>query len=155
MSREDLIDRILYSYHFEKLFCTLTGRIDRILQFSLLLLGSSVISKTGNPIYVGLAIAFITALQMAYQYGKSSEHSRKQARQYQKLFTDSFELEEAEIKTRLQEIEDSDFSPWMILSQPAILRTRIQQGIQPDEYEPRLTTLEKIIAWLAGDLPQR
>lgn len=155
MSREEILDRILYSHHFERLFCSLTGRIDKLLSFGLLLLGSSVISRSGNPLWVGLAIASITALQMAYQFGKSSEHARKQAKLYQSLYTEREALTDKDLLSELKKIEDSDLSPWMVLSRPAILRTRIQQGIFPDEYEPSLTRMEKITAWFAGDLPRR
>ncbi len=50
MNREELLYQILYSHNLEKLYGTLTGRIDKILSFCLLLLGSAVVASTGHTV---------------------------------------------------------------------------------------------------------
>ena len=155
MSREEILDRVLFSHYFEKMFSTLTGRIDRLLSFLSLFLGSSIVADIGSPVWSGISIAMISALQMTFQFGKSSEHSRKQAKQYQVLFTTAFKLSDDELFNKMLEIEDNDFEPWAVLHNPAILRTRIHLGVAPDEHEPDLNIIERITARIAGGPSKR
>ncbi|MHA0949548.1 hypothetical protein [Enterobacter ludwigii] len=155
MSREEILDRVLFSHYFEKMFSTLTGRIDRLLSFLSLFLGSSIVADIGSPVWSGISIAMISALQMTFQFGKSSEHSRKQAKQYQVLFTTAFKLSDDELFNKMLEIEDGDFEPWAILHNPAILRTRIHLSIAPDQHEQSLNLIERITARIAGGPSKR
>lgn len=48
MNRDDIIFDIHYSHYLEKMFATLTGRIDRIITFIIILSGCGVfVSVTG------------------------------------------------------------------------------------------------------------
>lgn len=155
MSREEVLDRILFSHYFEKMFSTLTGRIDRLLFFLSLFLGSSIVADIGSPVWSGISIAMITALQMTFQFGKSSEHSIKQAKLYQILFTTAFKLSDDELFNKMLEIEDTDFEPWAVLHNPAMFRTRIHLDVIPDQHEPAMNDIERITARIAGGPSKR
>ncbi|ENX4473609.1 hypothetical protein ACFO72_004580 [Enterobacter roggenkampii] len=155
MSREDVLDRVLLSHYFEEMFSTSTGRIDRLLSFLSLFIGSSIVADTGSPVWSGISIAMISALQMTFQFGKSSEHSRKQAKQHQVLFTTAFKLSDDELFNKMLEIEDGDFEPWAILHNPAMLRTRIHLSVAHDQHEQRLNLIERITARIAGGPSKR
>lgn len=156
MNRNSLIEQILFSHYFEKMFSVLTDRIDKFLSLMLLLLGSSAMADITNPVIVGMLVAAISALQLIYQFGKSSEHSKKQAAAYQKLFSvaDTIDSDD-ELRERLLAIEEDDQSPWRILENPAIIRSGIKLGLRIDEINSSMNRFEKAVAWLAGDLPRQ
>lgn len=154
MEREALLYRISYSHNFERIFSSLTWRIDKLISLTLLILGSAVFSGVQGAFWYGLAVAVLTAVQMNYQFAKSSEHSAKQSREYLKLLTLESRYSDDELMDRMVELEDSDLTPWYILSDAALVRTNILRGYTEDE-DPYLSRFKRFVAWFAGDNPKR
>lgn len=148
MSREDMLYQIMYSHYFEKMFSIFTGRLDKILSFVLILLGSSVMANFEHTIIIGLAIAIISAVKMAFTFEAAAEHSRKQAALYLRLFNTQHQIaSDDELLKEILNIQDGDFSPWVIFTYPAMLRAKTDLGISN---EIKLTRFEKLIAWVSG-----
>ncbi|MCE9874304.1 hypothetical protein LZ667_23430 [Hafnia alvei] len=154
MDREELLYRIEYSYNFEHLFSSLTWRIDKLISLILLILGSAVFSGVQGAFWYGLAVAVLTAIQMTYQFAKSSEHSSRQSREYLKLLTLESRYSDDELLDKLVELEDNDLRPWLILSDIALVRTNIRKGYDEDQ-DPNLSRTKRFIAWFAGDNPHQ
>ena len=154
MDREVLLYRIAYSHYFEKLFSTITWRIDKLLSLLLLVLGSAVFSGIKGTFFYGLAVALISAIQMTYQYAKASEHSSNQSRAYLKLLSLEHRYSEDELLDKLVELEDNDMKPWNMLSDIALVRTNIVRNYAATE-DPRLSLKSRLIGVLAGDNPKR
>lgn len=57
MSRYDLIFDITYSHYVEKMFATLTGRIDRLMTFLIILSGCGVFVSITGYVWFGAFIA--------------------------------------------------------------------------------------------------
>lgn len=154
MDREHLLYRINYSHNFERIFSSLTWRIDKLISLTLLILGSAVFSGIQGAFWYGLAVACLTAVQMNYQFAKSSEHSTRQSKEYLKLLNLESRYSDDELLDKLVELEDKDLTPWYILSDAALVRTNIARGYDEDQ-DPHLTRFQRLVAWFAGDNPQR
>lgn len=148
MEREDMIYQTLYSHRLEKMFSTLTGRIDKWLSCLLIFLGSNVIAGSGYPVSIGLAIAGITSIKMAFHFEAASEYSQKQAASYLKLFFTLHTLEnDSELLSAIIHLQNGDHAPWSILIFPATIATQIELGKEPSF---KLSLTEKILAFASG-----
>lgn len=154
MDREQLLYRINYSYHLERIFSSLTWRIDKLISLTLLILGSAVFSGVHGAFWYGLAVAVLTAIQMNYQFAKSSEHSARQSKEYLKLLNLEGRFSDDELLDKLVELEDKDLTPWYILCDVALVRTNIARDY-PQTEDPYLTRYKQSVAWFAGDNPRR
>lgn len=154
MNREYLLYQIEYSYNFEYMFSKITWRIDKLISLILLILGSAVFSGVKGVFLFGLAVAVLTAIQMTYQYAKSSEHSLAQSRAYMKLLMTESRFSDEELLNKFIELADSDRKPWLILADLAMIRTNIRRSVNKNK-DPQLGKWEKFVGWFAGDLPKR
>ncbi len=148
MSREDMIYQILYSHRLEKIFSTITGRIDKGLSCLLIILGSSVVAGFSYPAVTGLLIAGISAAKMSFHFEAAAEHSRKQAANYLKLFNTQHLIEtDADLLEAITKIQDDDHTPWAVLNYPAMIATQIEMGRTPTS---KLTFAEWLCAQASG-----
>ena len=123
MDRAQTLYTLYYSYRLLTMFSVILGRFDKFLSCMLLLLGSSVIGRVGNPLYIGLMIALITAFRMAYNYEATSESARKQASRYINLYTRNKKFDDDSLTDELTLIQKDDPNPWSGLMNPANLQT--------------------------------
>lgn len=56
MSKDEISYQILYRYYLEKLYSTLTRRVDNVLSFALVFLGVGVTINVGSPFILGQAL---------------------------------------------------------------------------------------------------
>lgn len=63
MSKDEISYQILYRYSLEKLYSTLTRRVDNVLSFALVFLGVGVTINVGSPFILGPAIVGIAILK--------------------------------------------------------------------------------------------
>ncbi|CAM8443094.1 hypothetical protein [Morganella morganii] len=152
MNRAQLLYQIYYSYRLHTMFSVLLGRIDKTLSFLLLLLGSSVIGNIGNHVFIGICIAIITSIRMAFSFEKASESARKQAMSYLNLYTSKvLTIPEDQLIEKLMSIQASDSNVWISLVSAAEIRTRLTFD---EPIETTLSFWEKFMAFLSGDLPK-
>lgn len=152
MSRQDLIFDINYSYYLEKMFSTLTGRIDRIMTFLIILSGCGVFVSITGYVWFGAFIAALSISQVVYQFSRSSGVATEQARIYLELITDEESLTDEELQARFKQLQSVDSKAWGCLELPAHKRTAI--ALERPDTTRELASLEKLAAWLAGDLPR-
>lgn len=66
MSKDEISYQILYRYSLEKLYSTLTRRVDNVLSFALVFLGVGVTINVGSPFILGPGIVGIAILKKEY-----------------------------------------------------------------------------------------
>ncbi|EKO1024283.1 hypothetical protein PX617_004466 [Salmonella enterica subsp. enterica] len=150
MTRDDMIFDVNYSYHLEKMYFTILTRLDKAITTLLIVLGFSVFAPFMNIFAFGVGVAFLSVMQLVYQYGQAAGLSKEQMRQYRRLLVEIDSLSDDELRDRFIKIQDADSVPWQSLMTAAFIRASIQLG---REYTKELSTRERITAWLAGDLP--
>ncbi|MNB97648.1 hypothetical protein D3C75_448800 [compost metagenome] len=151
MNRDDLIFDIHYSHYLEKMFATLTGRIDRIITFIIILSGCGVFVSVSGYVIVGALIAVLSVSQVVFQFSRASGIASEHARKYLSLITDEPELTDEELLSRFKLLQDSDSNPWGSLMAAAHKRACIALGRQVNSRE--LSRKEAFLARLGGDLP--
>lgn len=157
MARQDILVDLNHSYYVEKMQSTLCGRIDRALSFIIVFLGASVFGDFFHAsIYYGILIAFIATLNGIYQFGKKSAQAKDRAYQYLVLIrdADSEKLSDIELSEKFKKLEKHDSDVFSILCNAAQQRATIVLGLR-DNPAIKLTRLEKIVSWLAGNLPNQ
>ncbi|MDE1488944.1 hypothetical protein KKI90_22225 [Xenorhabdus bovienii] len=148
MSRDDILDRILYSHYLEQLYATATGRIDKLLLVLIFIFGSAVVLKA-NPFIFGVLIVALTAIQITYQFGRQSGEAKKRASDYLKLYTLESKYNDDDLKDRMIELESRDETIWSSLHHIAILKTQIKIDVV-SEQQIKLTFCEKSFRLLCG-----
>lgn len=148
MSREDILDRILYCYFLEQLFSVATGRLDKLFSVLILILGSSVIFNF-NPLISGIGIVIISSIQTTYEFGKKSGNAGRKAAEYLLLYDDANEHNDTELKTKLHVLEKTDENIWSSLKDIAILKTQIKIGI-PTKHQTKLSLHSRLLRLICG-----
>ncbi len=150
MTRDDMVFDLNYSYHLEKMYFTILTRIDKAITMLLIVLGFSVFAPFMNLFAFGVGVAFLSVLQLVYQYGQAAGLSKEQMRQYRRLLVEIDTLTDSELRDRYIKIQDADSVPWQSLQEAAFKRTCIALG---RDCTHKLSLRKSVIAWLAGDLP--
>ncbi len=86
MSKDEISYQILYRYSLEKLYSTLTRRVDNLLSFALVFLGVGVTINVGSPFILGPGIVGIAILKRVLRFGTRSAQADRQSRAWLKLF---------------------------------------------------------------------
>ncbi|UMB78877.1 hypothetical protein FXN80_10940 [Dickeya fangzhongdai] len=153
MSRDDIIFDMHYSYHLELMNGTLMGRMDKLISLVLMVLGGAAFASFANSLFFGASVATVSAIQFVFQPGNKSGLSLEHAKKYLQLISLEQTIEsDAELLKRFIELQSLDNLPLGMLKNAAYKRTAIKLNLQ-DETEP-LTFMERIFAWLSGDLPE-
>ncbi|WP_446469233.1 hypothetical protein [Xenorhabdus stockiae] len=148
MSRDDILDRILYSHYLEQLYSTATGRLDKLLLVLIFIFGSAVVLKA-SPVIFGVLIVVLTAIQITYQFGRISGEAKRRAAGYLNLFTLESKYSDEELLNRMLEMESRDEIIWSSLQHIAILKVQIKINLNPDD-QTKLTFPEKAFRLLCG-----
>lgn len=151
MNRDDIIFDINYSHYLEKMFATLTGRIDRIITFIIILSGCGVFVSISGYMIFGAIISALSISQVVFQFSRASGVAAEHARKYLALITDEPELSNEELSSRFKLLQDSDSEPWGVLKPAAHKRATIVLGRKDNTRS--LTRKEAFFARLGGDLP--
>lgn len=129
MNREEMLYQIYYSYCVELKFSRILGRIDKVLSFALILLGSSVIANAGSPFWIGIFIAAISAIKMAFHFESSSAQARKNAGNYLKLYNSSLNEEsDSELQKKILTLQENDSDVWSVLIMPSVMKAQNDLG---------------------------
>ncbi|WP_413734375.1 hypothetical protein ACL2XP_18045 [Sodalis sp. RH21] len=150
MTRDDLEFDVYYSFFIEKMNCRLLTRIDKFITLLLIVLGFSVFAPYSNLFIFGIGVAFLSVIQLVYQFGQEAGLSKEQMRQYKRLLIEMSDMSDGELRSRYLKIQDADSNPWQTLEESAHLRASIAMG---RECKDTLSFPHNLVAWLAGDLP--
>ncbi|HDR1273152.1 hypothetical protein [Pasteurella multocida] len=90
--RHDLVFKLYYSFHLEKLFYNFNVRLNNLLTVIQLLLSSAIIGDLSRyipnfnvTIIIGIILALLSALSLVYRFGEKSVASRIAVNRYSTL----------------------------------------------------------------------
>ncbi|EMJ3724572.1 hypothetical protein R2E44_002397, partial [Klebsiella pneumoniae] len=108
MTRDDMIFDVNYSFHLEKMYFTVLTRIDKAITMLLIVLGFSVFAPFMNLFLFGVTVAFLSVIQLVYQFGQAAGLSKEQMRQYRRLLVELSSLTDEELREKYIKIQDAD-----------------------------------------------
>lgn len=147
MSKDEISYQILYRYSLEKLYSTLTRRVDNVLSFALVFLGVGVTINVGSPFILGPSIVGIAILKRVLRFGTQSAQADRQSRAWLKLFNTQHRFpSDKTLFLAFTSLEQDASEVWCMLI-GAIVMTETALGKTP--IEP-LTAGEKLCAFLSG-----
>lgn len=112
MNQEQIAYQIYYSHLLESMTSRFNGRINKTLSFFLIVLGTAVISSYFNPVFLGLLIAIISAVNTVGAYGASAELSRVQSSRYLRLYNClHLATSDEDLMQQLMKIQEDDHIP--------------------------------------------
>lgn len=150
-TRFETLFQIEYSIRLEKMQAMFLARVDRFINFSLLLLGAAVVT-TLYPVVTGFAVAALGAMSFVYQPGIKSMQALMQKQKYEKLLSCESDLSDAELLKRYSDLQESDSLVIGSLACPAHFGELVRRG---DPIDFVLTWNERLAAFIAGDLPRK
>lgn len=154
MNREELIRRTHYSFFLETMLTTFYGRIDRILTFTQLLLGSAVFASFGNPVVIGAAVAVISALSFTWQPAKSALLCDIQAKKMKAILNICEQLDDDAFHREYMKAEEGDSPCVGALRDPALKRAYIVLANSEEARKIKLTPFQSLLAHFSGDRPK-
>ncbi|MGY0145235.1 hypothetical protein [Edwardsiella tarda] len=154
MTRDDIIFRIRYSFYIETMHATLYNRLERILTFIQIMLGSAIFAAYGSVPLFGAAVATTSIASFVWQPGKTAMLHETQAKQMKTLITAPDNITDADLHVAYIKAEEGDNPTLGMLRDPAYKRALISLGRSPESAAIKLNMSEKIAAWFAGDLPK-
>jgi len=120
MNREQMAYQIYYSHLLESMTSRFNGKVNKILSFLLVVLGSAVISHHFNPAFMGVLIALISALNTVCSFGASAELARVQSSRYLRLFNSLHAIKsDEELMQQLMKIQEDDKIPNPVIARLA------------------------------------
>lgn len=153
MERWELEYSIYLSHYKEKMYATLTARIDKAINFSLILTGSAVFADFGGNMFFGASVASLAALSFVGEFSRKSSEALRMSKKYHQLMINEGCLTDSELSNAFSELNKIDSAVWNCLSVAARNRTNLAlygRGKGPlEEY----STFDSIMSWLAGDRP--
>ncbi|MGP2733844.1 hypothetical protein [Serratia bockelmannii] len=154
MTRDDIVFHIRYSFHIETMHATLYSRLDKLLTFGQILLGSIIFATFGNLSLLGALVTVFSIASFVWQPGKAALLHEIQAKKMKELITTPADISESELHSRYLKVEETDNPTLGLLRDAAYKRTLIALGRSAESKNIRLTFPEKIVSWFAGDLPR-
>ncbi|YCH28993.1 hypothetical protein M1D48_12350 [Erwinia sp. D4-22] len=150
MTRHELIFDITYSHYLEKMYGTITGRIDRGITMIIITVGLSAFTPLFSKAWFAGLIGLLSVAQIVYQFARQSGISEDLARKYLSLLTDADLLSDAELQSRFKALQDTDSNVWTVLKDPAYKRACRSMGAT--DTTPKLTLRQKTFAMMAGEI---
>lgn len=151
MQPHDVLFSLRYSFHINTMQATLLARLDKMLSFTLLLLGSAVAASFGWQAALGFVVAALSAIQFVWQPGRASMLAERQAAAYRTLLGQIGHLNASQLQQNYQQLQQSDPAEIGSLRDPAFKRAAIALDL---EDTITLTPWQRFMAWLSGDLPR-
>jgi hypothetical protein len=154
MSREELIRQTYYSFFYETMLSTFYGRVDRILNFVLLLLGSAVFASFGDPIFIGAVIAVVSSVLFVWQPAKSALLCDIQAKKMKSLIYAHVKMDDDLFHQQYREVQETDSPNIGALRDPAMKRAYIATAHDDESRKIKLSAYQRLLSHLAGDCPK-
>lgn len=154
MARETTIFNIRYSFYIETMQATFFNRMDRLLTFLQIMLGSAIFAAYGSIPLFGAVVAAISVISFVWQPGRVSMLCEVQSRKMKELINLPASYSDEDLHTAYLRAEQSDNPTLGLFRDAAHKRTLISVGRYAEAKAIRLNFFEKIVSWLAGDLPK-
>jgi len=140
-----------YSHAIEVMHARFLARIDRILTFFQIVLGSAVFAEIDGTMWYGFLMVVLATGSFVWQPAMSSLRFAKRGENYARLIILEPTMSDEELRAALsKETEDVPFELG-VLTNPAHMRASIEIGSSPTI---TLTFMEKVAAFIAGDVPR-
>ncbi|EOV3348731.1 hypothetical protein ACONGJ_003075 [Edwardsiella piscicida] len=154
MTRDDIIFRVRYSFYIETMHAILYNRLERILTFIQIMLGSAIFAAYGSAPLFGAVVAATSIASFVWQPGKTAMLYEIQAKQMKALIAVPDNVTDIDLHAAYIKAEEGDNPTLGMLRDPAHKRALISLGRSSESAAIRLNMSEKITAWFAGDLPK-
>lgn len=154
MTRESTLFNIRYSFHIETMQATLYSRLDRLMSFVQIMLGSAIFAAYGSLPLFGAVVACISAISFVWQPGKAAMLCEVQAKKMKELINKPSNFSAEELHAAYLRAEEGDNPTLGLLRDAAHKRALIALGRSQESMAIQLTPFEKIAALFAGDLPK-
>ncbi len=154
MTRELTLFNIRYSFHIEMMQATYYSRLDKLLTFAQIILGSAIFASYGSLPLFGATVAAISVISFVWQPGKAAILCEMQSRKMKELINKPSDISDAELHAAYIRAEETDNPTIGLLRDAAHKRALIAMGRTPEAKEIALSYPERVAAWFAGDLPK-
>ncbi len=154
MTRESTIFHIRYSFHIETMQATFYSRLDRLLTFSQIMLGSAIFATYGSLPLFGAIVASLSAISFVWQPSKTAMLCEAQSKKMKELITKPDSTSDSELHAAYVKAEETDNPMLGLLRDAAYIRTLIVLGRSSEAISVKLSFIQKAAAWFAGDLPK-
>lgn len=149
--RDSLRYNVIYPFHVEKMTERFNRRLDNLIAFVLILLGTAVVGSLGNSVCVGLAVAAFSASQLVWRFGEKAGQAGAQMKRYELLLFEFDTLDDASVKARLNALSAQDSTPLTSLENIATRNAIIY--LEWYEKDFGLTRFERMLGFLCGATP--
>lgn len=154
MTRPELIFQIGLSARLERMTATLLGRMDRGASFLTLFLSASIFANVASWLQYAIAVMLcaITFFTLVYQPAAKAVQANFQRAAYDDLYARADVLTDRQLHDELNKLQQQDSAVPGALYHPAHFGEAVRLNLEPNV---RMMRYEKIVAWLAGDLPRQ
>ncbi len=154
MTRESIAFNIRYSFHIETMQATFYNRLDKLLTFAQIMLGSAIFAAYGSIPLFGAVVAAISAVSFVWQPGKAAMLCEVQAKKMKKLINKPSSISVEDLHAAYLRAEEGDTPTLGLLRDAAYKRALITLNRGDEAKKILLSRSEKIFAWFSGDLPK-
>lgn len=154
MTRESMLFNIRYSFHIETMQATFYNRLDKLLTFIQIMLGSAIFASYGSLPLFGASVAAISVASFVWQPGKAAMLCSNQSQKMKALINTPTTSSDEDIHNAYIKAEEGDNPTLGLLRDAAYKRTLIALGRSFEAKEITLSIPEMVAAWFAGDLPK-
>ncbi|RKT98988.1 hypothetical protein C7H84_33910 [Burkholderia sp. Nafp2/4-1b] len=151
MLRFEILFQLGYSIRLERMHEILLARMDRFISFTQIFLGITIVVGI-LPITGGIIVAALSAFSFAYQPGVKSVRACMQKRKYESLLAEASSVDNDTLLERYCALQENGSQIIRVLMHPAHVGEEIRLGREPTL---DLTFIERMSAFIAGDLPRR
>lgn len=150
MKRDELQFQLSYSFFMESMHARLYAKIDKLLTFTQLVLGSSVFASFGENWALGIALVTLSSLSFVWQPAAKSNLYASRADTYAKLMSTCDDLSDQQLQEEMTNSIENIHDEVGALCAVAHKRATIQLGRGTGG---KLSPYETFIGWLACDVP--
>lgn len=151
MASHELKFVLHYSHAIEVMHARFLARIDRILTFVQIVLGSVVFAEVEGTMWYGFLMVVLATGSFVWQPAMSSLRFAKRGENYARLIILEPTMSDEEMRAALSKAAEDMPSELGVLTNPAHIRASIELGCPPTT---TLTWMEKVAAFIAGDVPR-
>lgn len=151
MVRHELKFVLYYSHAIEVMHARFLARIDRLLTFVQIVLGSVVFAGVEGTMLYGFLVVVLATGSFVWQPAMTSLRFAKRGESYARLILNEPTMTDDELRATLTKTAEDMPAELGVLTNPAHMRACIELGCPPTT---KLTFWETVAAFIAGDVPK-